>query len=355
MEKMPTTVVVIDVETTGLHSNDRIVSLGAWRVNTADLAGDALDVQCLHIICDPGKKSHPRAEEVHGYSDWTLRHQQPFSDHAETVRDFLSGGDLVIAHNASFDLEFIDREYRALGQRGPDFRRYCTMNGYRQSGSPGRASLNAICQEIGLKRIGAKHGALEDAWLALMVYFWLHQAPPKCIRPFATVVGSGAPIVPYNFREPPPLPDGPLPRRRGKASALSNTQGLTRTNAVAKAALIKEVRPTAILLLEIARADELLAAEETEILTSLVRATRDRLGILIDDEMEREVLAELVDIKSTGNLLTRAARAVYQDAATREAFPNWLASMARADGDLSAPERAGIERVKLAIKRVLPD
>lgn len=355
MEKVPTTVVAVDVETTGLHSNDRIVSLGAWRINTADLAGDALDVQCLHIICDPGKKSHPRAVEVHGYSDWTLRHQQPFSDHAETVRDFLSGGDLVIAHNASFDLEFIDREYRALGQRGPDFHRYCTMNGYRQSGSPGRASLNAICQEIGLKRIGAKHGALEDAWLALMVYFWLHQAPPRSIRPFATVVGSGAPVVPYNFREPPPLPDGPLPRRRVQGGAILDTQGSNRTSAIAKAALIKEVRPMAILLLEVARADESLAAEEAEILTDLVRATRDRLGILVDDETEREVLAELVDIKPTGNLLTRAARAVYQNALTREAFPRWLANMARADGDLSTSERASIERVKSAIKRVLPD
>ena len=116
MSKLPASIVAVDVETTGLHSNDRIVTLGAWRVTTAELTGDELNANCLHIIADPGRKSHSRAEEVHGYSDWVLRHQQPFSDHAETVQSFLSSGEVIIAHNASFDLEFIDREYRALGK-----------------------------------------------------------------------------------------------------------------------------------------------------------------------------------------------------------------------------------------------
>jgi len=178
---MPASVVALDVETTGLHSQDRIVTLGAWRVSTAELSGDKLNADCLHIIADPGRKSHPRAEEVHGYSDWTLRHQQPFSECAELVESFLASGSVVVAHNASFDLTFVEREYRALGRSTTTLQSYCTMNGYRQTGSMGRASLNAICREMGLGRTTKKHGALEDAWLALMVYFWLHQVPPKFI------------------------------------------------------------------------------------------------------------------------------------------------------------------------------
>ena len=78
MLKLPASIVSVDVETTGLHSHDRIVTFAAWRVATVMLSGDVLDAKCLHIIVDPGKKSHAKAEEVHGYSDWTLRYQQPF-------------------------------------------------------------------------------------------------------------------------------------------------------------------------------------------------------------------------------------------------------------------------------------
>ena len=88
MSRLPAIVAAVDVETTGLYSDDRVVTLGAWRVNTAELGGNALHPECLHIIADPGRKSHPRAEEVHGYSDWTLRHQQPFSEHAQIDGSF---------------------------------------------------------------------------------------------------------------------------------------------------------------------------------------------------------------------------------------------------------------------------
>jgi len=352
MSKLPAIVAAVDVETTGLYSDDRIVTLGAWRVNTAELGGDAFHPECVHIIADPGRKSHPRAEKVHGYSDWTLRHQQPFSEHAQTVREFLAGAEIVVAHNASFDLEFIDREYRELGQSASAFPYYCTMNGYRQSGSEGRASLNAICQVMGLRRIGQKHGALEDAWLALMVYFWLNQVSTRHILPFEAISKCGAPVIPTNFKEPLPVPEGAIPTRR--AAALAKARELSAAKKAAKAALMKAVRPTAILLLEVARASDSLAAEEIDILAALVQSTRDRLGFASDGEIEQSILAELFDLEVTQNQLTRSARALYEDGSARQEFPKWLATMATVDGSVSDEERAAIDRVKSAIKRVLP-
>ena len=350
MAKLPASIIAVDVETTGLTPDDRIVTLGAWRVNTSDLDREALQVDCIHLIADPGRKSHPRAEEVHGYSDWVLRHQQPFSEHADAVREFLSGGDILIAHNASFDLEFIRREYRALGQDAPNFNACCTMNDFRRSGRPGRASLNAICQQMGLGRVGKSHGALEDSWLALMVYFWLRQLPPKHIQPFAKIAEKGAPVVPYNFKEAPPLPEGAAPPRlRQVPEAPRKRSGPSK----ARDALLKAVRPSAILLLEVARASETLAREEIDILVSLIRSARERLDHQIDDEIEFEVLAEIFDTQITQNLMTRSARALCNDATAREEFPRWLASIATADGSVSAEERAAIDRVKGAINRVL--
>ena len=352
MNALPATIVAVDVETTGFYSDDRIVTLGAWRFNAHELGADFFRPQCLHIIADPGKKSHPKAEEVHGYSDWTLRYQQPFSEHAQTVRDFIASGDIVVAHNASFDLEFIDREYRALGQPTLPYSSYCTMEGYRQSGLPGRASLNAICQVMGLSRVGQKHGALEDAWLALMVYFCLNQVSARCIVPFAEIAKIGAPIVPTNFRQPPPLPEGQVPTRR--AVALVKTRELTAARKAAKTALMRAVRPTAILLLEVARSGDSLAAEEIDVLANVIQATRDRLALLADSEVEQEVLAELLDVGGTQNLLTRASRSLCDDDVARQEFPKWLATIATVDGSVSEQERAAIDRVKSAIKRVLP-
>jgi DNA polymerase-3 subunit epsilon len=351
MSSLPTTIVAVDVETTGLSSSDRIVTLGAWRVRPAELSNGEFAAECLHLIVDPGKKSHPRAEQVHGYPDWALRHQQPFAEHANLVRDFLSSGDVVVAHNANFDFTFIDREYFNLGQK-IEIPCYCTMSGYRQSVSAGRASLNAVCNQIGLQRIGQKHGALEDAWLALMVYLWLNHAPPDFILPFAKVVEKGVPLAPFNYREPPQQPPGPLPTRR--ETKLAKVRELTVAKKAAKESLARAVRPTALLMLEVARAGNSLAAEEIDILVDLIQSTRNRLDIAADHEVEFEVLADIFGVSITQNQLTRSARAVYEDEGARREFPKWFAAIATADGSISDAERAAIERVKYAIKRILP-
>jgi DNA polymerase-3 subunit epsilon len=349
---LPKTIVAIDVETTGLYSHDRIVTLGAWKVSAAELAADVFHPECIHIIVDPGKKSHPKAEAIHGYSDWILRHQQPFAEYARTVRDFIESGEVVVAHNASFDMEFIAREYRALGQAPPTLPIYCTMNSYRQAGLPGRASLDAICQMLKLHRSSQKHGSIEDAWLALMVYFWLNRAPPRAILPFAEIAKVGIPVSPSNFMEPPPIPEGGAPTRR--AAIVEEVRQLAAEKLAAKKKLMKAVRATAILLLEVARSDDSLASEEIDILVALIGAVRERLGMEADGEIEFEVLAELFDVRLSQNQLTRCARAMCADAAARDEFPSWFATMASIDSIISVQQQAAMERVKSAIRRVLP-
>jgi DNA polymerase-3 subunit epsilon len=351
MTKIPKTIVAVDVETTGLHSSDRIITFGGLRLNLTDLSNDNFQLDWLYFIADPGKKSHPKAEEVHGYSDWFLRHQEPFSENANVASDFISSGDIVIAHNASFDCEFIDREYRLLGRPAPQYKSYCTMNRYRQSGLPGRASLGAICEQIGLARIDQKHGALEDAWLALMVYFRLNGLS-KYIRSYEYISQQGLPSLPTNLAKAPTMPSGPLPRRKKKQKEISiGMEMLPGSNSEHRKALMAAVQPTAVLLLEIARSDKSLKREEIDILVSLVRETRDRLRIGSDDRVEIDVVADLFDIEISQTLLNGSAEAVYSDSYAREAFPKWFASMAAADGEISNLEQYGIERVKAAIAK----
>jgi DNA polymerase-3 subunit epsilon len=354
MSGLPTTIVAVDVETTGLHSKDRIVTFGGLRLNLNSIVGGQVKLDWLYFIADPGKKSHPRAEEVHGYNDWVLRHQEPFSENADIAAEFVSSGDILIAHNASFDCEFIDREFILIGRPPPRYRSYCTMNKYRQSGLPGRSSLNAICQEIGLARLGERHGALEDAWLAMMVYFRLNGLG-KYINSYEEIARQGLPSSPTNFIESPPMPSGPLPRcsRKLKESVIEGDERVRQINKGRKAELMMAVQPPATLLLEVARADYQLKREEVDILVALVREIRDQKNIEVDSKVEIEVVADLLDLKFSERSLVESAETVYKDPALRETFPRWLAGMAAADGVLSMSEREGIDRVKAAIFKAL--
>jgi hypothetical protein len=105
MSPIPESIISVDVETTGLSSEDRVVTLGAWRIKTSDLLNGSIDhAEHLYLIFNPNRKCHPRAAAVHGYSDWTLRHQQYFVELAPVIREFLDGGEVVVAHNASLTL-----------------------------------------------------------------------------------------------------------------------------------------------------------------------------------------------------------------------------------------------------------
>ena len=210
VSSIPKCVTFFDVETTGLNSNDRIVTLAAVKLLNTDLLPSA-SLEYMYLIFDPGRKSHPRAEAIHGYSDWTLRHQESFGAYAETIEHFFNSSDLVVAHNAHFDVGFYDREMQRVGRPPIAKPICCTMNGYRERGFVGSASLAAICHSIGVARASKLHGALEDAWLAMCVYLWLN---PRGVSGEIPVEFTGNPS---NMKPVPPAPVGPLPRRRKKA------------------------------------------------------------------------------------------------------------------------------------------
>ncbi|QGM44878.1 3'-5' exonuclease [Methylocystis heyeri] len=201
----------LDVETTGLGGDDKIVSIGAIKLDAVKLSKGVLDFEPFHLVFDPGRKSHPKAEEVHGFDDWFLRHQDPFDDHASEIHRIANGCELFVAHNAAFDLTFLEREFEACGLAMPAAERYCTMAAYRASGQGGSASLSSVCQRLGLGRQRERHDALHDAWLAMQVYLWLHKSPLYKTS-FSAVADSGF----QNLREVPPRPEGPLPRRKAR-------------------------------------------------------------------------------------------------------------------------------------------
>jgi DNA polymerase III subunit epsilon len=212
LSHLPASVVFCDVETTGITLDDRIVSFAGIGLKTAPLANGTFELAYSHLIFDPGRRSHKKAERVHGYSDWVLRFQNPFSVYAEEISNFISAHDVFVAHNASFDLAFINRELEATGFSALARPIYCTMEGYKTLG--GRAaSLDAICEGMNLRRSSQLHGALEDAWLVMFVYLWLHGCPMRAPLP------ASVPLSPTNLVQAPPMLDGPIPRRKKHVAA----------------------------------------------------------------------------------------------------------------------------------------
>lgn len=207
-DRIPRQVLAVDVETTGLSGNDRMVSFAGILMDTEALENGEWSLRFVHLVFDPGFKGSAQAERVHGYSDWFLRHQPFATENIDLIEDLFKEADVIVAHNASFDMDFISREFVEAGLDAPIKPVFCTMEGWRQYYPGLRASLNAVCRGIGIGRMSQRHGALEDAWLALQVYLYL--------RSDHTPIGflPDMPMAFANEQPVPPMPEGPLPRRK---------------------------------------------------------------------------------------------------------------------------------------------
>src|ERR671932_2355805 len=106
------TYVVVDLETTGLRpGSSRICEIGAVRVRDLELA------ETFQTLANPGMPLGRAVSALTGLSDSALRRAPPA---ATAVQRFLgfAGDAVLVAHNARFDLAFLDRETERLtGQR----------------------------------------------------------------------------------------------------------------------------------------------------------------------------------------------------------------------------------------------
>ena len=102
------TYVVVDLETTGLRpGSSQICEIGAVRVRGLELAEE------FQTLVDPGMPMAAAASALTGLRDAQLRRAPP---PALAVRRFLefAGDAVLVAHNARFDLAFLDRETERL-------------------------------------------------------------------------------------------------------------------------------------------------------------------------------------------------------------------------------------------------
>lgn len=107
------TAAVVDVETTRLDcAVDAVIELGVRRIRF-DGEGRVVRIGApFHWLQDPGVPLSPEVARLTGLSDADLAGQ---AIDADAVRAVLTGVDLVLAHNASFDRLFVERAVGGLG------------------------------------------------------------------------------------------------------------------------------------------------------------------------------------------------------------------------------------------------
>jgi DNA polymerase-3 subunit epsilon len=183
--------VVIDSETTGLSptSGERMVSFGAIELIDGRPSG-----AYMHLLFNPGRKSHFAARKVHGLCDIMLSRQPRFCEHAAGLAAFLDN-DPLIGHNVAFDIRFLIAEFDHAGLRAPAGAPVCTMGEYKVRRKAGRASLDKACASFGIdcSARAVHHGALIDADLASILY-------QRLVLGFAEGLALGF-RPPQNFRE----------------------------------------------------------------------------------------------------------------------------------------------------------
>jgi DNA polymerase-3 subunit epsilon len=160
--------VVIDTETTGLDPlrGDRVIELGCIEIVNRIPTGRE-----FHCYINPERDIHPEAVAVHGLTPEFLRGKPVFKDVADDFLAFIGDAPLV-AHNASFDIAFINAELQRLPRPALAFDRVVdTLALARRRHPAGPNSLDALCKRYGIDLSErTKHGALLDSLLLANVY-----------------------------------------------------------------------------------------------------------------------------------------------------------------------------------------
>jgi DNA polymerase-3 subunit epsilon len=160
--------IVIDTETTGLDpaNGHRIIEIGCVELFNAIPTG-----QTYHVYLDPERDMPEEAFRVHGISREFLAGKPKFAEVAAAFLDFLSDAPLV-AHNAEFDMRFINAELTGHGFAAIGLDRVIDTLALARRRHPGVAnSLDALCQRYGIDLARrSRHGALLDAELLAEVY-----------------------------------------------------------------------------------------------------------------------------------------------------------------------------------------
>ena len=163
--------IVFDTETTGLdpHTGDRLVEIGCIEMINRFPTGSV-----FHRYVNPERDMPDGAFRVHGLSIEFLKDKPLFAQIVDELVEFIGDAPLV-AHNAMFDLGFLNAELKRAGKELVNRDRLVDTLMLARRRHPGASNkLDDLCVRYKIDNgRRTKHGALLDAELLAEVYIEL--------------------------------------------------------------------------------------------------------------------------------------------------------------------------------------
>jgi len=163
--------IIIDTETTGLsfQEGDRVIEIGCVEMINRRLTGNH-----YHQYINPEREVSEEALKVHGITDEFLHDQPKFNEISKAFYQFVEGAELI-AHNAPFDISFLEFE---LSLSNPDWKKlsevcevFDTLILARKLHPGQRNSLDALTKRYRIDNFNRElHGALLDAEILAQVF-----------------------------------------------------------------------------------------------------------------------------------------------------------------------------------------
>lgn len=164
--------IVFDTETTGLdpYSGDRLVEIGA-----VELVNHMPTGKEYHQYINPMRSMSEEVVKVHGLTEDFLSDKPTFEEICDDFLAFIGTDSSLVAHNASFDMKFLNCQLAELKKPTIDDSRVIDTLIIARKKFPGsRVNLDELCRRFGIDNSARTvHGALLDAQLLADVYLEL--------------------------------------------------------------------------------------------------------------------------------------------------------------------------------------
>jgi len=194
---------IFDTETTGFDplSGDRLIEIGLVEMVDRSLTGNH-----YHVYVNPEREVPESAVKIHGLTTDFLTDKQVFSEVMDEFLDYVGGDSVLVAHNAEFDMKFINWELENAGRPILHKKRFIDTLAIARTKFPGAAnSLDALCKRFMVNNTHRTlHGALLDAEILAEVYIELLGGRQGGMD--LTIAKSAAAAVVRKKREPRKFP-----------------------------------------------------------------------------------------------------------------------------------------------------
>lgn len=166
MELNETKFACFDTETTGLYAN-----------NGGKICEIAFSISCggkvieeFSTLLNPGVPMLPEVIAIHGITNEMVQDAPSFADILPRLLGMLDGC-VLVAHNADFDMSFLQAEFEACGVHLPPYPVIDTLKLARKSGKFERNRLGFIAQQLGINNAGW-HRAMADTKMAEQIFYY---------------------------------------------------------------------------------------------------------------------------------------------------------------------------------------